>query len=89
MNKRIYLGLSILDVSKILIYQFWYDYIQLNYGLTNNNNNNNNNNVILVNSLKKDLKEFVKSNKLMLKTQQKFKSEINVTKEDIREHNRY
>ena len=25
MNKTIYLGLSILDISKILIYKFWYD----------------------------------------------------------------
>ena len=25
MNKPIYLGLSILDISKILMYEFWYD----------------------------------------------------------------
>ena len=31
MNKPIYLGLSILDISKILIYQFWYDYMKPKY----------------------------------------------------------
>ena len=31
MNKPIYLGLSILDISKILIYEFWYDYMKLKY----------------------------------------------------------
>ena len=32
MNKPIYLGLSILDISKILMYQFWYDYVKPKYG---------------------------------------------------------
>ena len=32
MNKRIYLGLSILDISKTLMYEFWYDYIKPKYG---------------------------------------------------------
>ena len=32
MNKPIYLGLSILDVSKILMYEFWYDYMKSKYG---------------------------------------------------------
>ena len=31
MNKPIYLGLSILDISKILMYKFWYDYIKPKY----------------------------------------------------------
>ena len=31
MNKPIYLGLSILDISKILIYKFWYDYMKPKY----------------------------------------------------------
>ena len=30
-NKRIYLGLSILEISKILMYEFWYDYMKLKY----------------------------------------------------------
>ena len=32
MNKPIYLGLSILDISKILMYEFWYDYMEPKYG---------------------------------------------------------
>ena len=32
MNKPIYLGLSILDISKILMYGFWYDYMKPKYG---------------------------------------------------------
>ena len=31
MNKPVHLGLSILEISKILLYEFWYDYIQLKY----------------------------------------------------------
>ena len=32
MNKPIYLGLPILEISKTLIYEFWYDYMKPNYG---------------------------------------------------------
>ena len=32
MNKSVYLGMSILDTSKTLIYKFWYDYIKPKYG---------------------------------------------------------
>ena len=32
MNKPIYLGQAILDNSKILMYEFWYDYIKSKYG---------------------------------------------------------
>ena len=32
MNKRVYLGLSILNSSKTAIYEFWYDYIKPKYG---------------------------------------------------------
>ena len=32
MNKPIYLGLSILDISKILMYEFWHDYMKPKYG---------------------------------------------------------
>ena len=31
MNKPIYLGLSILEISKILMYEFWYDYMKAKY----------------------------------------------------------
>ena len=32
MNKPIYLGLSILEISKLLMYKFWYDYMKPKYG---------------------------------------------------------
>ena len=31
MNKPIYLELSILEISKILMYEFWYDYMKPKY----------------------------------------------------------
>ena len=31
MNKSIYLGMSILDISKSLMYEFWYDYVKPKY----------------------------------------------------------
>ena len=32
MNKPISLGMSILDISKTLMYEFWYDYLNPKYG---------------------------------------------------------
>ena len=32
MNKPSYLGLSILDLSKAVMYEFWYDYVKPKYG---------------------------------------------------------
>ena len=32
MTKPLYLSMSILDISKILMYKFWYDYISTKYG---------------------------------------------------------
>ena len=32
MNKSVYLGLSILEVSKTLIYELWCDYMKPKYG---------------------------------------------------------
>ena len=31
MNKPIYLGFSILEISKILMYEFWYEYMKPKY----------------------------------------------------------
>ena len=32
MTKPLYLAMSILDISKVLMYKFWYDYINPKYG---------------------------------------------------------
>ena len=32
MNKPVCLGLSILEISKIVIYEFWFDYVKPKYG---------------------------------------------------------
>ena len=32
MNKPVYLGLSILDMSKTVMYEFWFDYVKPTYG---------------------------------------------------------
>ena len=32
MNKPVHLELSILELSKILMYEFWYDYVKSEYG---------------------------------------------------------
>ena len=32
MNKAVYLGLSILEISKIVRYKFWYNYVKPKYG---------------------------------------------------------
>ena len=32
MNRLVYLGLSILDLSKTVMYDFWYDYVKPKYG---------------------------------------------------------
>ena len=32
MNKSVYLGLSILEISKIVMYEIWYDYVKPKYG---------------------------------------------------------
>ena len=32
MSKTVYLGLSTLDLSKTVMYEFWYDYLKPKYG---------------------------------------------------------
>ena len=32
MNKPVYLGFSILEISKTLMYEFWFDYMKPKYG---------------------------------------------------------
>ena len=32
MNKPVYLALSILELSKIVMHAFWYDFVKLKYG---------------------------------------------------------
>ena len=32
MNKPVYLGLSILELNKIVTYEFWYEYVKQKYG---------------------------------------------------------
>ena len=32
MNKPVYLGLSVLELSKILMYEFWHNYVKPRYG---------------------------------------------------------
>ena len=31
MNKPVYLGLSVLELSKTVMYEFWYDHLKLKY----------------------------------------------------------
>ena len=32
MNMLLYLGISILDLGKYVVYEFWYDYVEPKYG---------------------------------------------------------
>ena len=36
MNKPVSLGSSILDLTKIVMYEFWYDYVKLKYDKNTN-----------------------------------------------------
>ena len=60
MNKPVYLGLSILEISKTLMYKFWYDYIKQNY-------QNNTTWIQTVSLFRFKLKIFIKILEMMLK----------------------
>ena len=32
MNNPVYIGQAVLDISKMLMYEFWYDYLEPKYG---------------------------------------------------------
>ena len=32
MNKHVYLGISMLELSKMVMHEFWYDYVKPTYG---------------------------------------------------------
>ena len=32
MNKPVYIGQAVLDISKMLMHEFWYDYLEPKYG---------------------------------------------------------
>ena len=36
MSKLVYLAISLLELSKILMYKFWYDYVKPKYGKKQN-----------------------------------------------------
>ena len=36
MNKPVYLGLLVLENSKMVMYEFWHDYVNLKYGEKSN-----------------------------------------------------
>ena len=36
MNEPVYLALSIAELSKILMYEFWFDYVKIKYGKKQN-----------------------------------------------------
>ena len=52
MNRPVYLSLSILEISKTLMYEFWYDYIKPKY--------QNNANSFIINIKTEDFYEDVK-----------------------------
>ena len=31
MKKLVYLGVSMLEIKSIVVYEYWYDYVRLNY----------------------------------------------------------
>ena len=31
MKKPVYLGVSMLEIKSIVVYEYWYDYVRLNY----------------------------------------------------------
>ena len=56
MNKRTYLGISILELSKILRLEFWYDYVKPKYGEKAKLCSINKENFVFIKTLQKMLK---------------------------------
>ena len=92
MNMPVYLGLSILEISKTLMYEFWYDYIKpkyqdnakLCYMDTDSFIKGTRKHVIKQRLKFSDYKDCLLNNKIILKSQQRFKSEAhNVYTEEV------
>ena len=57
MNKQVYLSLSKLDLSKIVMYEFWYDYVKPKYGEMENLDTHSINVHVKTNDISKNIAE--------------------------------
>ena len=61
MNNPFYLGLSILDLSKIVMYEFWYDYVKPKYGEMENLDTHSINVHVKTNDISKNIAEDIET----------------------------